>query len=128
VEILQIVAIGIIAGILAVILKQQEPGYALMVSITAGVIILLLLLGNLSIVIRMLVQMANRTNINTAFLTTVLKVIGIAYLTEFGAQVCKDAGEGAVASKIELGGKVIIMVLAIPILSSLMEVILKFLP
>lgn len=127
-EILQIVAIGIIAGILAVILKQQEPGYALMVSITAGVIILLLLLGNLSIVIRMLVQMANRTNINTAFLTTVLKVIGIAYLTEFGAQVCKDAGEGAVASKIELGGKVIIMVLAIPILSSLMEVILKFLP
>jgi stage III sporulation protein AD len=64
---------------------------------------------------------------DSVYITTILKVIGIAYLADFGAQLCKDAGESAIAAKIELGGKILILLLAIPILTALMELILKIL-
>jgi len=61
-------------------------------------------------------------------MSTILKIIGIAYIAEFGAEVCKDAGEGAIASKIELAGKVIIIVLAAPIITSLLDLIVEIMP
>ena len=71
---------------------------------------------------------ASRANVDSMHLSIVLKVIGIAYITEFGSQVCRDAGESAIASKIELGGKIIILSLTVPILAALIEVILQILP
>jgi stage III sporulation protein AD len=76
-------------------------------------------------VIEVLKYFASKTNIDLLYFTTILKVIAIAYITEFGAQVCKDAGESAIASKIEFGGKVLIMIMAIPILAALMDIITK---
>jgi len=72
-------------------------------------------------------EIAQRANLDSIYLTTVLKVIGIAYIAEFGSQICKDSGEGAIASKIELGGKVLMMVLALPILTALLEAVLAIL-
>ncbi len=124
-EILQIVAIGIIATLFAIILKQQKPELAIYISIAAGLFIFFLILGQLSGVIDILSKIVQKSQIDTIYLSTLLKIIGIAYITEFGANICRDAGEGAIASKIELGGKVIIMVMALPILAGLMEIILK---
>ena len=69
-----------------------------------------------------------RMNIDTVYISTVFRIVGIAYIAEFGAQVCKDAGENSIASKIELAGKVIILVLAVPILIALMELIIEIIP
>jgi len=124
-EILQIVSIGIIATLLAMILKQQKPELGIFVSIAAGLLILFLILGKLSGVVDILYKMVQKSQVDTIYISILLKIIGIAYLTEFGANICRDAGESAIASKIELGGKVIIMVMALPILVGLMEVILK---
>lgn len=124
-EILQIVSIGIIATLLAMILKQQKPELGIFISIAAGLLIFFLILGKLSGVVDILYKMVQKSQIDTIYISTLLKIIGIAYITEFGANICRDAGEGAIASKIELGGKVIIMVMALPILVGLMEVILK---
>ncbi|HBI03894.1 MAG TPA: stage III sporulation protein AD, partial [Paenibacillaceae bacterium] len=71
---------------------------------------------------------AAQANLNMIYLDTILKIIGIAYIAEFGAQVTRDAGQGAIASKIELAGKVLIMVMAIPILSLIVETIVRLLP
>jgi stage III sporulation protein AD len=62
------------------------------------------------------------------YVETILKIIGIAYIAEFGAQITKDAGQGAIASKIELGGKVLILSMAIPILTVIIETIISMLP
>ena len=124
-EILQIVAIGLIATLLAIILKQQKPELAIYISIAAGLFIFFLVVGKLSGVVDVLNKLLQKSQINTIYLPTLLKIIGIAYITEFGANICRDAGEAAIASKIELGGKVIIMTMALPILAGLMEVILK---
>lgn len=68
------------------------------------------------------------TNVNGQFLGILLKITGIAFLTEFAVSVCKDSGETAIASKVDLGGKVIIIAISIPIISSLLETVVKVLP
>jgi stage III sporulation protein AD len=124
-EIMKIVGIGIIATMLAIILREQKPEIALQVSIVTGLIIFVFVISKMSSVLSVLKYFASKTNIDLIYFTTILKVIAIAYITEFGAQVCKDAGESSIASKIEFGGKVLIMIMAIPILAALMDVITK---
>ncbi|SDY48242.1 stage III sporulation protein AD [Proteiniborus ethanoligenes] len=127
-EIIQIVGIGIIATILSVILKQQKPEFSLQISIATGLMIFIFLMSKLTYVIDVLNNLAKRIDMDLLYFSTVLKVIGIAYIAEFGAQISRDAGENAIASKIELAGKILIMVLAVPILTSLLDLIIKIIP
>lgn len=76
----------------------------------------------------MLQKIAIDANVNMIYLETILKIIGIAYIAEFGAQISKDAGQGAIASKIELGGKILILAMAIPILTAIIETVIGLIP
>ena len=124
-EIAQITGIGLIATILIIVIKSQKPELAIQLSIIAGIIIFMLLIGKLTAIIEILSNLSKRANINGIYITTLMKIIGIAYIAEFGAEICKDAGENSIASKIELAGKVIIMYLAVPIITSLLDLIVK---
>lgn len=127
-EIIKIVGIGVVATVLIVVLKNTRPEFALYISLVTGIIIFSMILGELSYVIQTLNTLARKANIEFTYFSTILKIIGMAYVVEFGAQISRDAGEDSIAMKIELGGKVLIMVLAIPILLALMDLILKILP
>ncbi|WP_026475867.1 stage III sporulation protein AD [Alkaliphilus transvaalensis] len=127
-EIYQIVALGIVATVLAVTVKNQKQEMGMFVSLVAGLVIFIFIVTKLQSVIEILHQMANKINIDDIYLSTILKIVGIAYIAEFGAQICKDAGEGVIASKIEFAGKVLIMVMAVPILVSLMDLIINMVP
>lgn len=98
------------------------------ISLIAGVLILFLVMDKLVGVINLIQSISNKASINSGFLELLLKITGIAFLAEFAVSVCKDAGEGAIASKIEIGSKIIIIAMSIPIISSLLEIILKILP
>ena len=126
-NIIQIVIFGLVTTIIVVTVKQQRPDIALLISLAGGTVILIFVVSSLSVVIETISNLFNKSNMDPVYITTILKVIGIAYLADFGAQLCKDAGESAIAAKIELGGKIIILLLAIPILTALMELILKIL-
>ncbi|HHT65838.1 MAG: stage III sporulation protein AD [Caldicoprobacterales bacterium] len=126
-NIMQITAIGLVTALLVMIVKQQRPDIAMIISLAAGAILFIMLLGYLKTIASSVEEIAQRANLDSIYLTTVLKVIGIAYIAEFGSQICKDSGEGAIASKIELGGKVLMMVLALPILTALLEAVLAIL-
>jgi stage III sporulation protein AD len=76
----------------------------------------------------MVERLSINAHVNMIYVETILKIIGIAYIAEFGAQITKDAGQGAIASKIELGGKVLILSMAIPILTVIIETIISMLP
>lgn len=126
-EILQIVGGGLIVAVLIVIIKQQRPEMAMQLSLAFGTIVLLIILGKVAGVIEVLKELTQRANVNQFYLSTILKIIGVAYIAEFGAQVCRDAGEGAVASKVELAAKIMIIVLAVPIVVAIIESLLKLL-
>lgn len=128
VDVLQIVGIGIIATILIVILRNQRPEMAIQVSIVTGIILFLLIAGKLTAVLELINSYTKKVNIDMLYLTTLLKIIGIAYIAEFGAEVCRDAGESSVASKVELAAKVVIMVMAVPIMTSMLDLIISIMP
>lgn len=127
-EIIQIVGIGLMATVFAVLLRQERPEMALQVSIVAGTIIFLLVLNKISSTLTVLQNMAARANIDFLYLNTILKIIGIAYVAEFGAQICKDAGSSSIAAKIEFAAKILILFLSIPIVMAVLELLLKILP
>ncbi|MDY7223347.1 stage III sporulation protein AD [Halalkalibacterium halodurans] len=125
---IQIVGVGLIATFLALVVKEQKPMIAFLLVVFVGAFIFLFLIDHIGRVIALLEQIAKDANINMMYVQTLLKIIGIAYIAEFGAQIAKDAGQAAIASKIELAGKVMILVMAIPILTAVIEMILSLLP
>lgn len=127
-EIIQIVGLGLIAAILTLIVQEQKPLFAFLIVLFSGTVIFLFLLGKISEVIRVLEDLAMQSGIDDVFLKTILKMIGIAYIAEFGAHVVRDTGQESIASKIELGGKIIILFMAIPLIQIIIETVLQLLP
>ena len=127
-EIIKIIGIAFIALIIIIMLKQYRPEYAIFISILTGILILFLVMDRLTGIINLIDTIQDKFSINTQFIALLIKITGIAFLSEFAVSVCKDSGESAIASKIEIGSKIIIISMSIPIISSLLEIILKILP
>ena len=127
-DIIKIIGVGLISLIIIIIIRQYKPEFTLYVSLLAGSIILLFLIDNISGIVDILTSLSNKTSINNEFLTLLIKITGIAFLTEFAVSICKDTGETAIANKVDMGGKVIIVSMSIPIISSLLETVLEILP
>ncbi|MEH7483014.1 stage III sporulation protein AD [Neobacillus drentensis] len=128
IEIIKIVGIALVATFLALIVKEQKPNFAFLLVVFVGCVIFLFLVGKIYEIIHMLEKLAVNAKVNMVYIETILKIIGIAYIAEFAAQITKDAGQGALSSKIELAGKIIILAMAIPILTVLIETIIKLIP
>jgi len=79
-------------------------------------------------IIRLLQKIAQKGNVDTMYIETILKIIGVAYIADFASNITKDAGQGALAAKVELAGKIIILTMAIPILTVLIETIVNLVP
>lgn len=127
-EIIKIIGIALIALIIVIMLKQYRPEYAIFISILTGILILFLVMDRLTGIINLIESIQDKFSINTQFIALLIKITGIAFLSEFAISVCKDSGEAAIASKIEIGSKIIIISMSVPIISSLLEIILKILP
>ena len=127
-EIIQIVGLGLIGAILAVIIRQQKPELALMLSICVGVLLFLTVIGQISAVFNTLRDLASQANISMVYIGTILKIVGIAYIADFGAQICRDSGEGALASKVEFAAKILVLVMAVPIVIAVLQALLKLVP
>ena len=126
-DVIKIIGIGLLALIIIVILKQYKPEFAIYVSMTAGVLILVLAIQKLTGIINLLQSLANKTYINKSFLSILLKITGIAFITEFAVSICKDCGESAIAQKLDLGGKVIVISISIPVISTMLNGLLELL-
>lgn len=127
-EILKIVGVGLIAVIIIMILKQYKPEFAIYASIATGIIMIMLVIDKLTGIITLLSNLSNQASINNEFILILLKLTGIAFLTEFAVSICKDSGEAAIASKIDFAGKIIMVAISIPIIAGLLELIIKILP
>ncbi|MCH4567623.1 stage III sporulation protein AD [Bacillus sp. ES1-5] len=127
-EIIQIVGLGLVATFLAAVLNQHKSSITSLFIVFVGSVMFLLLIDQIHSILQMIERVASEAKVSNVYVETLLKIIGIAYIAEFGAQITKDAGQGAIASKIELAGKILILVMAIPILTVVIETILGFLP
>lgn len=126
-NIIQVVGFALIAAVLGVVLRREKPELAVLVGVAAGAVIFLAMIGRIGVAVEVFDRIAVRAGLNFVYLDTVLKIVGIAYIADFGAQMCRDAGEGALAVKVEFAAKVLILMMALPIIVGLLDLLLKLL-
>lgn len=127
-EIAQIVGIALITTILLIILRQERPVMAVLLSIVFSIMVFVFMMGKMSSIIEVMKELTRRAEVNYFFLSTILKILGVAYLSEFAAAICNDAGEQAVGKKVEFAAKIIIAVLALPIMIAILESLMELMP
>ena len=106
-------------------IKEQKPTFAFLLVLFAGSGIFLFLVDQVQKIISMIESLAANANVNMLYVKTILKIIGIAYIAEFAAHISKDAGLGAMAAKVEFAGKILILALAVPIMTAMIETIIQ---
>ena len=94
-EIVKIVGIGLIAVIIIILLKQYRPEFAIYISLLTGVLILCLVMDKLTGIIELIKSISNKSNINNQFIAILIKMTGIAFLSEFAVSMCKDSRRGS---------------------------------
>jgi stage III sporulation protein AD len=122
-DIFKIIGIAILTTFAYLILKPSKPEIATFVSIAGGIAVFLLFAHSLQTVVQSFTTIARRSGIENDIMLSLLKIIGIGYITEFSSAICTEAGNQNMAQKILLGGKVVILVLALPIISGLVEIV-----
>ena len=122
-----ILGLVLIVTLLLILIRRERPEIAVLLAIAATGLILSALLKNIYQVVTVFESLALKSQFNLEYLKLIVKIVGLAYLAGFAAQICKDAGEGSMAAKIELAGKIFILSLGIPIMVGLLDLILKIL-
>lgn len=122
-DIFKIVAFAIVSVVLILLIKQQKPEIALLLTIVSSIALLLFSLNQMAGVFELLEELVSKSGINKEFLKIILKITIIAYIVEFGKNICVDAGQSAIATKLEMAGKVVIVVLSLPIIGSLVNIL-----
>jgi len=127
-DIFKILAIALLTCVATLVVKQVKPDFASIVAIAGGVLILLMLIDYLEQIVGVFQLIVEKTNLSPTILTTILKIIGVGYLTEFTSNICIDSGSSSLSSKVLLAGKVIILFMSIPILTNIIDLIVGILP
>jgi stage III sporulation protein AD len=122
-ELIKIIGIAIVAVISIITIKQQRAEIAVIIGIAASAIILLLILNMLSDVVKAFSDITDKTGLSGGLYKSILKIIGIGYLTEFAGNICDDAGSKSIGDKVLMSGKIIILVMALPILLALIDIV-----
>ncbi len=127
-DMIQLVLVSMVAALLYIILKDIQPTFAFLILLLTSALIILVVIKQIQIILQLLQAIGERASIDATYIHTILKIIGIAYVTELGANITKDAGLASVASKLELAGKIFIILLAIPIITAVIDVVIQFIP
>lgn len=127
-EVFKIIGVGVITAITALIVKQIKPEVSIIVTITGGILMILMLVESLTGIFDVFNELIEKTGLSNGLFATILKIIGVGYLSEFSANLCYDAGANSIADKILFGGKIIILALSIPIVSNIIEILVELMP
>ncbi len=126
-DIVKIAIMGIVGALLGIMLKGQKKEYELFVTLGVSLCIFYFIMSKLQLVISVVNRMQDYVNLDTSYIGILIKMIGITYVSEFSASLCKDAGYQAVAGQIEMFGKLSILVISMPVIMVLLETIGDFL-
>lgn len=127
-DIIKIIGIGLITVVACMLVKPMKPEISIIIGLCGGILILSQTINYIVEIIESFTNIVQKTGLDTSLLKTVLKIIGIGYLTEFSANLCADSGNSSIADKILFSGKVIILVIALPIVTNIIEIIMEILP
>lgn len=126
-EIIRISVIGIAGIVLAILVKEAKPEYSFYLTFAVGIAILFFAAGRLSDLLGSIREIQQYLPIENTYMDLLLKMVGITYVGQFSASICRDAGYGSVAGQIELFARLSVLAISMPILTALLETIHEFL-
>ncbi|MDE6211013.1 MAG: stage III sporulation protein AD [Clostridia bacterium] len=126
-DIFKIVGIAIVGCVCTLLLKNTQSQYAMLSSLATGIIILIIALSSFSKVILSFQAIIDKTGVNSELFATLLKIIGIGYITEYSQSVCEDLECGSIGKKVSFAGKIAIFLLALPIIENLINTVTEIL-
>jgi stage III sporulation protein AD len=121
-DIFKLIGIGLIGGFLSLMVKNYRREFSVLIGAATAIAILLGVADMLGDVINSFRVFAEKSGVDIKYFTIVIKVVGVAYITQFAAEILRDGGENAIALKVELAGKIFILGITLPILTSFLEV------
>ena len=127
-EVFRIIGVGLVTALTVLIVKQIKPDIAVVLGMAGGIIMILMLVDSLTNIVTSFSAILKKSGLTTGIFSTVLKIIGVGYITEFSANLCADSGSSSIADKVLLAGKIIILVISMPIISNIIEIISGLLP
>lgn len=127
-DIFRIIGVGLATAITALIVKQVKPEIAVVVGLCGGIIMVLMIVDSATNIISVFNSLVSKSGVSSGIFSAVLKIIGLGYITEFSASLCNDAGATSIGNKILLGGKILILISALPIVTNLIDIIAELLP
>ena len=116
-----IIAACIVSAVAVLFLKQHRPELAMLLSAAAGALVLVALVSPTLQIAVSLGERLNGAGLSEIF-KVLLKVMGICYLTDFAADLCRDFGQSSLASKVELAGKISVIGLCLPLVDTLLSI------
>lgn len=122
-EILKIAALALCAVMIIVLVKNYKPEFGILVAVGCSVLILYFVVDSLKYAFVYVSDLYNKLEYGKSYFPVIIKVLAVAYITEFTSQLCKDAGETSIASKVELAGKILIFCVAIPVFISVLTLV-----
>ncbi len=121
-DIFQLIGIGIAGAIAAIMLKSYRPELSICIVLVTGAVLLSYILGILDNVLYFIERLIESSGLDKKYFTVILRITGITYITEIASELCRDAGQAAIAVKLEMAGKMFILLLSLPIISGFLEV------
>lgn len=124
---LQIGIIGVAGSLLALQFKSEKAEYGVYISIALSILVFTGILGHLEMLIDTMRKIGSYINIDSIYISTLLKMLGITYVSELSSSICKDAGYQTIAGQIEIFGKLAVFMLSMPVLLTLLDTVRGFL-
>lgn len=122
----KIVVLAIIGVFFILLLKEQKASLSFLLTLAICIVFVFYILEYVDILLDGLLVFENYFDSSGYYIKLILKMIGITYLCEFGTQICKDVGQGAIAGQVEMFGKIMVLIVGLPIVLAILEQILNF--
>ena len=126
-ELLKILAIALVTVFAHMLVKQTKPEIAILISIVGSIVIIIMAVNILNSVITSFYNIFVATGVDSSLITPLIKIVAIGYIAEFGANICADAGASSVADKILFAAKLIILVISMPIVTTVIDMVVALL-
>lgn len=122
-ELLKVLAIALLTVFANMLVKQTKPEISILISIAGSLLIIIMAFNSLKSVVSSFYDIFNKTGVDATLLTPLFKIIAVGYIAEFGANICADAGANSVADKILFCAKLIILTIALPIVTTVVNMV-----
>lgn len=116
---------AVIVVLIAIKIKDMDSGYGVILSMAGCVMVMYFVVIRFRQIADYIDRITAYISVNITYIDVILKMIGLAYVCQFSSDLCRDAGYNAIASQVEMAGKISLILLSMPVLMSVIDLVVK---